>query len=128
MKHHKKFLAVVLPTVLFLPLIALAATPPIVPCDGVTVPCTFNKLVEMINNILRLFLILSASIMTVTFAWAGAIILLHPGNAAERTKALGMFKKTIIGMLIVLCSWLVIHTVITALVVNPGSALRFLQK
>lgn len=113
-----------------LPFIALAAstssgTGGLVPCTN---NCSFSDLTGLINGIIKWFLGISASVATVTFAIAGAKILLHPDSDTERTEAKSMFVKTAIGLLIVLCAWLVIHTVILALA-NPGTnALRFFAK
>ena len=111
------FLAVFLPVVVF-------AVNPIVPCSGPD--CNFGSLTTLVNNIVDWFLGISVSVAAITFAIAGGKILFNPGNTTKRGEALGMFKKTIIGLLIILCAWLVIHTVIGALSSNSKSALQFL--
>ena len=57
----------------------------------------------------------------ITIAIAGGTILFNPDNAAKRTEALEMLKKTIYGIIIILVAWLVIHTVIAALTNTPKS-------
>lgn len=108
---------------LLIPAISFAA---LVPCNGPD--CTFDSLIQLVNNIINWFLGISVSVAAITFMYAGATMLLHPGESGARERAKGMFKKTIIGMIIVLASWLVVHTVIGALV-NPAiNPLRFLAK
>ncbi len=130
MKNHKKILAIVLPAALLLPIFVFAAG--LIPCDNTNASnaCGFDDLIKLINNIIDLFLRVAVFIAAFTFAFAGATILLHPGDTTQRSKAISMFKKTIIGMLIVLLSWTVIHFVILALVGkdDPNNALRFLAK
>ncbi len=104
------------------PMAALAAG--LVPCNGPD--CDFSSLATLVNNIINWFLGISVSVAAITFAIAGGEMLFNPGNTVKIEEALGMFKKTIIGILIVLCAWLIIHTVIAALVNSSTGALRFL--
>ena len=113
--------------IVFLPSVSLAAG--IIPCDGTAAnPCTFNSLTTLVNNIVNWFLGISVSVAAITCAVAGGKMLFNPGNAGKRAEALDMFWKTIIGMVIILCAWLVIHTVIATLVDKNTGALRFLGK
>ena len=57
-------------------------------------------------------------VAAITFSIAGGKMLLNPENASKRTEAIAMFQKTVIGLLIVLGAWLVIHAAITILVPN----------
>ena len=114
-----------------IPLVVLAQTSPqgssptggLVPCTN---NCNFNDLTTLINNIINWFLGISVSVAAITFAIAGGIMLFNPNNPGKRGEALEMFKKTIIGIIIILVAWLVIHTVIAALVNQNTGALRFL--
>jgi hypothetical protein len=125
MKKYK-LISILLSSVILLPTIAFAAS--LIPCDGVTKVCDFNAFMTMINGFITRFLELSVVIAAVTFSIGGAKILLNPGNPTERQKAMEMFKKTVIGMLIVLGAWLIVHTIVTAVARDPNSALRFLGK
>jgi hypothetical protein len=120
--HKNTILAFVSSSVLFMPAVLFAQG--LVPCNGPD--CNFSSFVTLINNAITLFLYLAISLAGVTFMIAGAKILLNPGNAGKRSEALGMFKKTIIGMVIVLVAWLVIHTIVGLLVNKNIGALRFL--
>lgn len=96
----------------------------LVPCTN---NCNFNDLTTLVNNIINWFLGISVSVAAITFAVAGAKMIFNPNNSSKRAEALDMFKKTIIGLIIILCAWLVIHTVIAALTgAKSGSgALQF---
>ncbi len=109
-----------------LPALVFAQAQGLIPCNGPD--CTFDSFVGLINNIIRYFIDIAASVAAITFAYAGARILLHPGNPSERENAKKMFEKTVIGMAIVLLSWLVIYTVIKTFVPAQFNALRFLGK
>ena len=111
--------------IISLPLLAFAQQG-IVPCNGPD--CDFGDLVQLVNNIINLFLAISVSIAAISFAYGGALILLNPGNSAKREQAKGIFKKTIIGMIIVLTAWLIVFTIVKALVNPATGALRFLGR
>jgi len=108
-----------------LPLVSFSAG--IIPSDAEIAANGFGAFAGMINMVINTFLQLSVVIATITFAYAGANMLLHPDNPGEREKAKDMFKKTVLGLIIVLVAWLVVNTIVSTLV-NPGSgALRFLK-
>jgi len=119
-----KLITSILSLVLFLPIIVFAAG--LIPCDGVTVKCDFNAFAGLINNIINWFIGISAGVAAITFSIAGAKMLFNPDNPTKRQEAIGMFKKTVIGMLIVLGAWLIVHTIVSALVKPESGALRFL--
>ena len=122
MKNH--FIKISAVVVSLLPLTSFAAG--LIPCSGVD--CNFKSLTGLVNGVIDWFLGISVAVAAITFAIAGAKILLNPGNNTELTNAKGMFGKTIVGMIIILCAWLVIHTVISVLVDPNTGALRFLGK
>jgi hypothetical protein len=134
MRNKYKIIAPILSLVIFLPIIVFAATTGancnggnIVPCNGsAQCPCDFTAFAHLINNVINWFITISVSVAAVTFSIAGFKILFNPENPAKRQEAMGMFKKTIIGMLLVLGAWLIVHTIVTALVDPKINALRYL--
>ncbi|MBU6370854.1 MAG: hypothetical protein KGH93_02505 [Patescibacteria group bacterium] len=124
MRQHKTyFLTFVI--ALLVPLTAAYAAG-IVPCSGAD--CNFGSLVGLINNVINWFLAIAASVAAITFAIAGAKMLFNPANDAKKTEAKAMMWKTIVGLLVILCAWVVLHAVIGA-ITNPNTgALRFLGK
>ena len=111
-------------SIILLPLAAFAAG--LIPSDAEITKNGFCAFATLINNVINWFIGISVSVAAITFAIAGAKILFNPGNSGKRTEAIEMFKKTIIGMFIVLGAWLVVHTIISTLVSPSTNALRFL--
>jgi len=100
----------------------------LIPCDGTPEhPCNFSAAVTLINNAIQWFIGISIAIASITFMIAGAQILMNPSNPGKREDAIEMFKKTAIGIIIVLIAWLIVHTILITFV-NPNvNATRFLQ-
>ena len=109
---------------LAIPLLSFAS---IVPCDGVYVDCNFNAFIGMINGARDWVIGIAGVIATVTFAIAGVRILTNPDNPGERSKAIEMFKKSIYGMIFLLCAWVIIYTVVNSLTSNSSTYLKFLK-
>jgi hypothetical protein len=135
-KYYSHIVSAFVLLVLLLPIIVSAQSwfsnvtcnPTLVGTSTIANPCDFNALVRMVNFVINWFVGISISVAAITFAVAGGKMLLHPDQEGEREAAKEMFKKTIIGMLIVLGAWLVVHTVVGALTSGSGATpLRFLQ-
>jgi len=126
--NYKKTLAVGLSLLMFLPLVVSAASFIPAVCTGSDPSkCDFTAFATFINTVITWFLNMSAVVAAITFSIAGANMLLHPESPEEIKKAKSMFTKTIIGMIIVLVAWLVVHTVVATLVNSSTNALRFLS-
>lgn len=121
-----KSISILVSLLVLLPSLAFAAG--LIPSDVEIAANGFGALGTLANNILNWFISISVSVATITAIYAGANILLHPENPDEIKKGKEMLKKTVIGMLIILAAWLVVHTIVSALVSNSSSALRFLGK
>lgn len=124
-KYYSKILFVIILAIILLPKVSFAAG--LIPCDGVTVPCDFKAFAQLINGIINWFLGISVSVAAITFAYAGAQMLFNPDEPKKLEDAKAMFKKTIIGMIIILGAWLIINTIVGALVNESTNALRFLK-
>lgn len=122
----KKVISIISFIIILTPLITSAAV--FIPCQGTAAdPCDFNAFAKMINTIINWFISMAGVVAVITFSIAGIQMLMNPENPGKREQAIEMFKKTIIGLLIVLIAWLVVHTIISTLV-NPNiNALRFLK-
>jgi hypothetical protein len=110
--------------VIFLPIVSFAA---LITCDGVDKKCDFDALISIVDGIIVWILSISVSVAALSFAYAGGMMLLFPTDPGKRKDAKEIFKKTIIGLLIILSAWLVITSVIKTLVGDSGDALRFLK-
>lgn len=100
----------------------------LIPCDNVTVKCDFNAFAAMINKIIDWFIGISITVATITFIIAGAKMLMNPESDSKREAAKEMFKKTVIGLFIILTAWLIVNTIVSTLVdTSSTGALRFLS-
>lgn len=127
MKNRYKIIAIILSSIILLPILATAQG--IIPPDTDIAENGFCAFAGMINTIINWLISMSAVIAAVTFSIAGARMLLHPEDPGERQKAIEMFKKTVIGLIIILFAWLAVHAIVAALVPNSSGstgALRFL--
>lgn len=108
----------------FLPIISFAA---LITCDGVNTKCDFDALVSIVDGIINWILSISVAVASLSFAYAGGMMLLFPTDPGKRKDAKEIFKKTVVGLLIILSAWLVITSVVKTLVGDEGDALRFLK-
>ncbi len=81
----------------------------------------------MINSGITWILGMATVIAAITSVIAGGQILLNPGNSEKRSEALGMFKKALIGLLIVLLAWVVVKTAVGYIINPQTNGLRFFQ-
>lgn len=97
----------------------------LVPC---TDTCDFNDVLRLINNLIT-FLITTIfiPIVILLFMYAGYRYLTAGGNPAKIVNIKKMVRNIIVGMLLVLCSWLIVKTVVTIVVRDEDSALQFLE-
>jgi hypothetical protein len=121
-KKHKIFSIFLLAILVFLPVISFAA---IVNCSGPD--CNFNSLAGMANNFITWFLGISVSVAAVSFAVAGAMMLIDPNNPEKRGQAKKVFFNTAVGLVIVLAAWLIVYTIINTFVDPSIGALRYLN-
>jgi len=81
----------------------------IVPCSGPD--CDVCSLVALGQNIFNFLIFFSLIFATLLFINAGALYLFSPANPANISKAHRIFTNTLVGILIILCSWLIVNTV-----------------
>jgi len=88
----------------------------LITCDGVIVPCTFEKLLIMVNKVIRfLIFVIGVPIVTLSFAYAGFVLLTSGGNPSKKDEAKGIIKNATIGLIILLAAWLIVRTVLVIL-------------
>lgn len=103
---------------------AQAFSTDLIVCDGVTVPCTFDKLVQLGRNFVNLLIVYSVPIAVISFIYAGFLLLTSQGNPGAISKARGIFTDTVIGFMIVLAAWLIVFTITSALLKTPFTLLE----
>lgn len=110
MISHKHLISLIF--ILFIGLFAFSASAAgLVPCGNTTdcEPCDiFVGFVNIINFLVFTITPLAAGIMIV----ASGLILMFGGTESAKTMGKKMFTNTVIGVVIVLSSWLIINTII----------------
>lgn len=98
--------------VLLAPSVILAQTKTVlVPCDGPD--CDACKLVELGNNIVRWLVSVFAVLAAIVFVIAGLKMASAGGNTGKVSEAKSMMTNTVIGLIILLASWMVVNTLMT---------------
>lgn len=99
-----------------LPVFSLAQGTPastrIVPCDGPD--CDFNDLMQLLNNIIKYIILISAPIAACVIAYAGFIIMTS-GVSDKISQAKAMIQKVVIGFVFILGAWIIVNTILLAL-------------
>lgn len=105
-----------------LPRIAGAAG--IVPCDGGLVngksTCDFNALIQLVQNVINIIIIGAIPIAGCLFAYAGFKYMTAAGDTGEIKSAHEIFMNVFWGFVIILSAWLIVHTILNALVGNSA--------
>jgi len=123
--NFRKIIILVLPMLLFLPVLAFSAG--FVPCDGVDVKCDFNSLITMVNDILRWFIGIAFVLAAIGMTYSGAKIVFAAGKPEELSAARGMFFSILKGTLWVAGAWLVVYTIMYVLTSGGSSGFNFLK-
>jgi hypothetical protein len=94
----------------FIPLLAFAL-PPLVPCGNTTgTICTPCHIVALAQRVMIFFVFVVVIVAALLFVNAGVLYLFSPASAANIAKAHRLFINTLIGLIIVLASFLFIDT------------------
>lgn len=87
--------------------------------DNFANPCDFNKLIELVNNIIDFMLIYFATpLAAIVLVYAGFLYLTSGGSSEKTSKAKHMLGNMIMGYIIALAAWLIIKTILTTLGFN----------
>lgn len=105
--------------ILLLPSISYAAEStffgPIVPQECHSCPCGFAGVLEIMRHLMNFAVTFGVIVLTVVIAWAGLMYILSATNPESRSKANGLITGAIIGIVLVLSSWLIIDFVMRTL-------------
>ena len=78
-------------------------------------PCNFNSFMTLINNVINFLLfVLATPLVVIILIYAGFNLITSGGSAESITKAKKMIKNVIIGYIIALVAWLVVHAILTS--------------
>lgn len=78
-------------------------------------PCEFCHFVQLADNIIQFLITIAAIIGALMFAWAGFLMVTARGNVSQVEKGKGIFLNVVIGLVILLTSWLIVDTVMKTL-------------
>ena len=106
----------------FSPALALAQNSIIPDCKGDTIldpspDCGYNDFLQLIKNIINWLILFSFPVAALVFAWAG-FKYMTTGISDQKSAAKSMLVKVFIGFVIILASWLIVNTILSALL-NP---------
>jgi len=115
-KSMKKLIIFSLLILLFAPLSASAtsatSTTGLVPCGGTGEdPCTACDLLILFQNVLKFALIIVFLIVIVFIVYGGFRWIFSGGNEANIKAGMKIITNAIVGLMIVLCAWLIVNTV-----------------
>ncbi len=77
--------------------------------------CGYNDFLQLIKNVINRLIFLSFPIAAGVFAWAGFKMMTAAGSESKRTEAKNMIVKVFIGFVIILAAWLIVNTILSAL-------------
>ena len=91
-------------------------------------PCTFGHLADLVNRTVRFFILyLFLPIATVSFIYAGGMMIFQPTNSSARGLAQKILWNLLLSSVFVLCSWLIVILITNALGASK-EALIFIEK
>lgn len=79
--------------------------------------CGFSDLLKLVDNLLRWIVMISIPVSAGVFAWAG-FQLMTTGIADKRSQAKSMMIKVFIGFVFILSAWLIVGTILDALLAS----------
>ncbi len=77
--------------------------------------CGFNDFMYMINKIISYIMVLILPIAALVFAYAGYLYLTSGGDVNKRNAAKRAMKNLAIGVLIILCAWVIVRAILISL-------------
>ena len=93
---------------------------PLVPkeCAGAeaATKCTLCSLTQLARNVLNFAIFIAIVMSAVLFAWAGIRYLTNMGNLNVAATARKTLQNVFLGLLLILCAWLVINTLMGIMV------------
>jgi len=95
---------------------------------GFSNPCDFNMVMSLINNFITFLVItLATPLFALIIIYVGWLYLSDMGNSENITKAKKILKNVLIGYVIALAAWLIVHTIVASLVPETSSILEFFK-
>jgi len=119
MKTGKKIIVLTVLVFILLPVFAQAVSWwPLVPC-GTSInptPCNRCDLLKLLKNIIDFVLVgLMPPVAAILFVWGGFLILMGGANPGWISQGRSIFWNTVMGIAIILASWLITNSIIRSL-------------
>ena len=78
--------------------------------------CNIESIMQLVNNVINFLLIdLATPLAAIIICYAGFLMLTSGGSAEKVTKVKHIIIRLIIGYVIALAAWLIIHTILSTL-------------
>lgn len=111
--------------VLVIPHVVFGATSPIVPQVGSTCFCAgsapdYGCILQIIQNVINVAVMLGVTLCVIWIAYAGFMMMLTGGSPEARSQSKTRIGNAVIGIALILCSWLVVDFVMKT-IYNPGT-------
>lgn len=97
----------------FLPLVPQA-------CANDVTQCNFCTFMDLVGNLIRFFFVLLTIVAILMIMYAGFLLVTSAGDVGAMTRAKSMFTNVVIGFIIVLSAWLIVDTVMKALITDQS--------
>lgn len=119
-----KYITLSLVTLLFItPTLALAQAGGLVPCGGSAEdPCTTKDVIALVAQLVDFLITMLGVIAVIALVYAGFKMVVSRGNESEWKQAKAIFTNVVIGIIIILASWLIVDTVMRGL---TGDGLQY---
>jgi hypothetical protein len=94
----------------------------LVPCEGTE--CGACHFIELGNNILNWLIGVMMIIFAIIVAYTGFLLVTSSGNVETKNKVKRMFTNALTGLIILLAAWIVVDTIMRALMVGEEGKIR----
>ncbi len=90
--------------------------------------CGFEDILRTVNNlIVFLITVVFVPVVIVMFMYAGFKYIAAQGDAKKLVSLKSMIKHIVGGMILILCAWLIVRTILVTVVKDEKGAVQFLQ-
>ncbi len=111
-------LLIILPTITFATLVT---------CDGgAGDACNIDSFIEMINIIINWFITMATVVFTISAIYGGYLYMTSGSNPGNKEKAKTVLLRTLTGFVIILTAWVIVHTILNALVPEGSTIFKFI--
>lgn len=90
------------------------ATSLVASCEGSD--CSFCHLLDLVNKIIKWIVVVMVGIIVIIFALGGMMMVISAGDTGKVSKGKGMMLDSVVGFLILLCSYVIVDTFIKVFV------------